>query len=151
MLKIQKDFWAGLMFFFVGALGLYFSREFPMGTATKMGSGYFPKVLCALLCLIGIICCCRAMLQPKGSIEKILITKAIMIIFPVFVFGAIIKEAGLVPASFITMISSALASIYFKTHKALVLAITITVLCWLIFSVGLGLPLPAFGNWITQG
>ncbi len=151
MLTIQKDFWAGLMFFFVGALGLYFSKEFPMGTATKMGAGYFPKVLCALLCLIGIICCCQAILQPKNPIEKILINKTIMVIFPVFVFGAIIKGTGLVPAALITMISSALASVYFKTPKVLVLAITITVLCWLIFSVGLGLPLPAFGNWITQG
>jgi hypothetical protein len=39
--------------FGVGALGIFMAQDYPMGTALRMGPGYFPIVLSATLILFG--------------------------------------------------------------------------------------------------
>ena len=36
---------AGLMFIGLAALGLWVSRNYPIGTALRMGTGYVPRLL----------------------------------------------------------------------------------------------------------
>jgi hypothetical protein len=48
-----KDFWAGLMFIAFGLGFLYVSRNYPMGTAVRMGPAYFPTMLGGILAVLG--------------------------------------------------------------------------------------------------
>ena len=61
----RKDVLAGLFFIGVALLGLYISRDYPMGTALRMGPGYFPNVLSGLLILFGIYCLIQGLLKPE--------------------------------------------------------------------------------------
>ena len=45
----RKDVLAGLLFIGVAVFGLWLSRDYPIGTALRMGTGYVPRLLCWLL------------------------------------------------------------------------------------------------------
>src|SRR6476661_7747353 len=57
-LLARRDVLAGLLFVGVALLGLWLSRDYPIGTALRMGTGYVPRLLCGLvlsiLLLIGV-------------------------------------------------------------------------------------------------
>jgi hypothetical protein len=148
MPKNQKDFFAGLLFIAFGAAGYYFAREYPFGTATRMGPGYFPTVLSLLLAGIGLVCSVRAFAGNVETMGRIFVGKTVAVTLPVLVFGFIVKGAGLVPATIVVVVGSAIASIHFHAGKAALLAAGMALFCWAVFSLGLGLPMPAFGPWI---
>ena len=50
----RKDVLAGLLFIAVAVLGLWASRNYPIGTATRMGTGYVPRLLCWILLGLGV-------------------------------------------------------------------------------------------------
>ena len=54
-IKSQKDLLAGLMFTLTGAAFTLGAREYDMGTAGRMGPGYFPLVLGIILAGLGIL------------------------------------------------------------------------------------------------
>jgi len=59
-IKNPEDFWAGIMFLGFGVLAVYISQDYPMGTAMRMGPGYFPTYLGALLIvLVPLFLCSR--------------------------------------------------------------------------------------------
>src|SRR5256885_16194925 len=49
----RKNVLAGLMFIAIAALGLWMSRDYPIGTALRMGTGYVPRLLCWILMGLG--------------------------------------------------------------------------------------------------
>lgn len=145
----QKDFFAGLMFLAFGIAGYVLSREYPFGTATRMGPGYFPTVLSLLLCAIGGFCTARSLIGERQLLGKLFVGKTVAVIAPVIAFGVLIKGAGLVPATIVVVMGSALASAYFNAGKAALVATGMAVFCWAVFTLGLGLPMPAFGPWLV--
>jgi hypothetical protein len=40
-----KDFYAGLLFVAFGVVAIIIARNYPLGTAARMGPGYFPRLL----------------------------------------------------------------------------------------------------------
>ena len=44
-IRNKRDFWSGMMFLIIGLLFVILSRQYQLGTAAKMGPGYFPTVL----------------------------------------------------------------------------------------------------------
>src|SRR5882672_8386218 len=50
----SKDFWGGLSLIAIGVAAMVIGRDYPFGSALRMGPGYFPNVLGALLTLFGL-------------------------------------------------------------------------------------------------
>jgi len=59
-IKNGKDFWAGVMFVGFGVGFLIAARQYPMGTAVRMGPSYFPSVLGGILAVLGALVLLRA-------------------------------------------------------------------------------------------
>jgi hypothetical protein len=51
----RRDVLAGLMFIGVALFGLWLSRDYPIGTALRMGTGYVPRLLCWILLGLGTV------------------------------------------------------------------------------------------------
>src|SRR4029077_6716196 len=51
----RKNTLAGLMFIAVAVFGLWASRNYPVGTALRMSTGYVPRLLCWLLLGLGVV------------------------------------------------------------------------------------------------
>ena len=54
-IRNMKDFLAGLMFIAFGAAAAGLAQNYNMGTAARMGPGYFPTVLGGVLAVLGVI------------------------------------------------------------------------------------------------
>lgn len=144
----RKDLICGLVFIVIGLLFAYGGKDLPLGTAFRMGPGYFPMVLCGLLILLGLIIAVRSFGQidsPLGGVPW----RALLLILPATViFGYGVRGLGLVPAVFLVGFSSAFASRQTGPIFAFFLAVILTVFCAAVFVWGLGLPIPLFGSWV---
>ena len=141
-LGANKDFLSGLMFVGIGALGIFMAKDYPVGSALRMGPGYFPIVLSGILILMGIYCFVQGLLHPQ-RIEASWSLRA-LIILPIatIVFGLLMEHAGFIPALIVLVFISASAGNEFKLWEVVVMALGLTVGSWALFIWGLGLPYP---------
>ncbi|WP_377293459.1 tripartite tricarboxylate transporter TctB family protein [Rhizobium sp. SG2393] len=135
---------------FIG-LGLFFavqSLALDLGTAFRMGPGYFPFMLAILLMIFGLIILVGSFgkeEQPMGMLAW----RGIFFILPAPIFfGLTVRGLGFVPSLFVTSFIAAFASGKMKPLGALALAAAITVFSVAIFSYALGLPFERFGPWV---
>jgi Tripartite tricarboxylate transporter TctB family len=150
--KNPKDVAAGLVFLATAALFAYGLRELPIGTAFRMGPGYFPMVLCILLASFGIVIVFSG-LTVEGERLGTVPTREpwrgmMLIVWPIIFFGTTLRGLGMVPALAITVFATTLASQYFRVVTALALTAALTIASWLIFIKGLGLPISLYGPWV---
>jgi len=69
-IRNQRDFGAGIMYMVIGLFFTIVARQYPMGTAAKMGPGYFPFYLGILMTLLGLLVLVKS-LGAKATIESI--------------------------------------------------------------------------------
>lgn len=143
------DALAGLVFILFGLLFGVQSLGLEIGTAFRMGPGYFPLVLSALLILLGLLIAAKSVHGRGGEGVGTLAWRGAFFILaaPVF-FGLTVRGLGFVPAIFLTTLIAALASFRMRLPGALVLAAAVTAFATLVFSYGLGLPFRRFGPWL---
>ena len=54
-IRHPKDFYAGLLFIAFGVAAIVIGSNYALGTAARMGPGYFPRILGILLVTLGAI------------------------------------------------------------------------------------------------
>src|SRR5919112_6830204 len=94
----QKDFAAGLLYMAVGTAFAVASWGYRMGTASRMGPGYFPFWLGILMAAIGALVlfgALRAHAEPE-TVERWALKPLLVIVASVVVFGLLLTTAGLV-------------------------------------------------------
>jgi len=137
-----KDFWAGLMFMAFGAAALVLGRNLAMGTAVRMGPGYFPAVLGGLLILFGLYFVARSLKAPVRIEGDWPWRPMIVLTISLLMFGFLMDRAGFVPALFVLVFGSAAAGKEFKLLEVLLLSCFLTAFATALFVWGLGLPYP---------
>lgn len=146
-IRSPKDFWAGVLYVGFGLAAVVIGRDYELGTALRMGPAYFPTVLGALLALIGSISLLRSFFQPGEPVGRMALRPLALITVGVLAFGFLVRGAGLVVVIPILVVISAYASTHFRWLASALLAVGMTVFCVLVFSKGLGVPLPVVGSW----
>ena len=138
----MKDFLAGLMFVAFGAAAMILSQSYNMGTAARMGPGYFPVVLGGVLAVIGAIVMLQSLVTEATPPRKISFRPLIMILGATVIFGLLIRPGGLVIAIFALIIISALGGHEFKWKEVLLLCVLLAASSVAIFVYGLQLQFP---------
>ncbi len=143
------DAMAGLIFILFGLLFGVQSLGLEIGTAFRMGPGYFPLVLSGILLVLGGLIVFSAIHDRGGEGVGKMAWRGLFFILPAPIFfGLTVRGLGFVPAIFLTTLVAALASFKMRPLWALVLAGAVTVFATLVFSYGLGLPFRRFGPWL---
>jgi len=137
----QKDFFAGLVFIGFGAIGLFVGRHYPMGTAARMGSGYFPLVLSGLLVLLGGVIVTRSFLMAPDRVGHIAFRPLTFVLGAAAVFAFLVDSAGLVLSTAALIFLSRLGGSGFRPLEILMLVVVLTGLAVSVFVLGLGLPM----------
>lgn len=146
-----KDLVSGGIFVLAGAYFALEALNYDIGTAFRMGPGFMPLLLGAVLVLLGLGVAASGWKKPDTETQLAPPWRAMVLIIGVVVFfGATIRGLGFVPVVFISALASALASRLNSPVFAVLLAITLTVMCTLIFVIGLGMSVPWFGPWLGQ-
>lgn len=146
-IRNPKDFWTALIYIAIGLGSVFLARDYGMGTALRMGPGYFPSVLAGILTLIGIVSLVRSFVRPGEPVGAFALRAMALVLGATLLTGFLVRNAGLVVALPLLVLISAYASIKFRLPAALALAVGLTVFCVLVFVKGLGIPLPVFGPW----
>ncbi len=144
-----KDFWTGLIYIAFGGAAGWIGSAYNMGTAGRMGPGYFPKVLAGMLIVLGLISLGRSFVSKGEPISRIAFKPLVLVLLACASFGFLVNRAGLIVALAALVLVSAAGSREFKLDwmalGGLVLLITF---CSLVFVKGLGIPMPLLGTWI---
>lgn len=151
-IKNPKDVIAGLLLVGTAAMFALLTADLPMGSAVRMGPGYFPLVLAGILGALGLIVLVTGLRYPdEGAPVRLAALPwraLILITLAVFVFGFGIRPLGLGPSIGLAVFISALASHRFHLITALTLTAVMVAFAWAVFIKGLGLPLPMLGPWL---
>ena len=159
-IKSHKDFLSGLMFTVVGVGFALGARDYTVGTAARMGPGYFPMMLGVLLAILGVLVTLKSFggkLREGEEIGAIAWRPLLFIIGSNLLFGVLLgglpsiglPPFGLLPAIVALVVVSALAGAEFKLKEALVLSAILAVGSWLTFVKLLSLPFQLWPTFIT--
>jgi hypothetical protein len=141
-IRAPKDFWSGVMFCVFAAVGILTARGYSLGTAGKMGPGYFPLLLGGVLGMLGGILIGRSLALDGEPLPRMQVLPLAVLAAAVCLFGVLIEPFGLIAALAVLTLLSAWAGPQFRWTEAVALAVALTVFSIGIFVYLLGLPLP---------
>jgi hypothetical protein len=145
-LRENRDFLSGLMFIVIGLGAIFIARDYPVGSALRMGPGYFPVALGGILFLMGLYVMVQGLLKKEKVKGNWSLRALIVLPAAVVVFGFMVERTGFVPALIVLALVAAAAGREFKFVEVVVLAIVLTICCVALFIYGLGMPYPLFGG-----
>src|SRR5262245_27257042 len=146
-LLLRKDVLAGLLFGAVAVLGLYLSRNYPMGTALRMGTGYVPRLLCWLLLALGIIVFLQGLRAGAAELDTAGGQRwraFVMVPASLVAFALTIERLGIVIATLLLVGIGSLAGRDLRPLELLVAAAVLLAITLGIFVWGLALPIPVW-------
>src|SRR5207249_8596630 len=94
-IREPKDFWAGVMFFAFGVAAIVIGSAYPIGTAARMGPGYFPRILGILLIVLGAVLSLRGLRTPGSGITFGSFVPMLVVLGSVVLFGLTALKIGL--------------------------------------------------------
>src|SRR5436305_14189762 len=139
--KGPKDFYAGVLFVVIGAAAILLALNYPMGTAARMGPGYYPLARGGLLIILGLLSLARSLLLAGEPIVRWRLRPLIVPLASVVVFGLIVQYAGLALSTIFLVFAASAASDEFRPKEAAVAAVLMAVLCVAVFVYALNIQL----------
>ncbi|MBM3570421.1 MAG: tripartite tricarboxylate transporter TctB family protein [Alphaproteobacteria bacterium] len=139
-----RELAAGALILAMGAAFAWFSGGLGLGTATRMGSGYVPRLLGILLAGLGLIVIVRAWLMPATPLEK---TNPpwiplLWIAGSIVGFAALVERIGLFLSVVLVVAVCRAGAPERRWIEILILAAALSGFCALLFIKGLGLTMP---------
>jgi len=149
-IKNFQDFWCGIFFIGLGALAIYLSRDYPMGSALSMGPGYFPSWLGGIMIGFGVVIGGLSF-KIEGEVNEgpglgewafrpWIVLPATLAIYAVLMDA----EVGFVPSLIVLITGCALAHKDVHWRETILLSVFVTAGAVAIFSYGIGLPYRLF-------
>jgi hypothetical protein len=133
----------GLLLLLGLATLVYALAHYAVGTIGRMGPGMFPAALGGLLALFGLAIGVPALLR-SGSFPVIDAAPLVSILSGAAAFALLVERIGYVPAVFAATLISTLAVRRLGLVHALAFCLGLAALAYVLFGLGLNLPIPAF-------
>jgi hypothetical protein len=143
-IRAPKDFWAGVMFCGFAAVALLAARGYSLGSAGRMGPGYFPLLLGLVLAGLGAVLVVRSVVIDGERLPRFHTLPLMIIAAAVCLFGLTIEPLGLVVSLTILIVLVACAGRQFCPIETVALAVGLIVFSVGVFVYALGLPLPVW-------
>ena len=140
-IRAPKDFWAGAMFFGFAVVAVLAARGYSLGSAGRMGPGYFPLLLGLVLGGLGALLIGRSLVLDGEPVPRLHVVPLAIIAAAVCLFGLAIEPLGLVASLAILIVLSAWAGPQFRLIETMALALALIVFSVGVFVYALGLTL----------
>jgi hypothetical protein len=141
-IRAPKDFWSGIMFIAFAAVAMLTARGYSLGSAGRMGPGYFPMLLGGALGVLGLILVARSLVVEGETIGRLRLLPLLVIALGVCLFGLAIERLGLLIALIAATGVTAFASRDSRPLEVAALAFVLAVFSVAVFVLALRLPLP---------
>lgn len=147
-IKGPRDLWAGLMFIAIGAGTVLMATSYVVGTAARMGPGYFPRALGSLLMLLGAASVLRSFRLQGAAIGGWSMRPIVVTLGAVVIFGLIVQFVGLALSTIFLVFASSAASHEFRPVEAAISSVLMALLCIGVFVFLLHIQLPILPQFI---
>jgi hypothetical protein len=155
----QRDFFSGLMFTCVGVVFAWGATSFEVGTAARMGPGYFPLMLGILTAILGVIVTLRSIVvdyEDNESIGALAWKPLFFIIAANLAIGLLLgglpsiklPAMGMIVAVYALTFIASLASDEFKIREVTILATVLAVMSYFGFIVLLKLQFQVWPSFV---
>ena len=151
-IKNFNDFYTGLLFLLFGSGFAWGATKYDMGTAAKMGAGYFPLILGGLLIFLGVVVFIRSFVvaSEDGRVGRIAIKPMVLMFGSIAAFALLLRPAGLVVSILSIIVISSLASSESRFKETLISAILLCAASLAMFVYGLNLQIPVWPAFIQR-
>ena len=138
------DVAAGLGIVVLCAAAVWSASSYGLGSARRMGAGYFPVALGLIGILLGLALTVRAVRHPRTRGPSIPLRRLLCIPAAFLLFALLIEPAGLLITILLTTLLASLADPDSRLHQSVALGTGLAVFVWLVFVVALGLSVPVW-------
>ena len=152
--NLGKDHYGALLLLVLGGAVFALGLGYKMGSLNRMGAGFIPVVLGALMVMVGIAIGVTAAPPGQETIAHPLPGDGthtgpewrgwLCILGGVIAFVVLGEHGGLLPATFASVFISAMGDRNNTVKGAALLGAILTVFCLIVFHYGLSLQLPLF-------
>jgi putative tricarboxylic transport membrane protein len=146
--RLSQDLLAGLMFVAWGILGLWLSRDYPVGTTVRMGPGYLPALLCWAMITLGGAIALRGVITVRPPVEGVSGRALMYVGLGLVAFAMLIERAGLPLSIAACVFIGSFGGREARAGEAAALAVCLAAAGTLIFVYGLGLPIALWPRWM---
>jgi hypothetical protein len=145
-IRLTTDLLTGLLFLGLGAFAIIYGWNYPIGTAARMGPGYYPMILASGLILLGSILVGRSFVtgNDDDTLGEIAVRPLVFVLAGTLAFGLVVERTGFILASFLLIFAARLADRDFRLVEVTMLAAVLVVFIGALFWLGLSLPLKPF-------
>ena len=144
IIRHPKDFWAGVLFLLLGGTGFLIALDYAMGSAGRMGPGYFPRTLGLILAGLGMILLLRSFRLQGDKIAFPTFRPLLIVLAAVLLFGVSVNYVGLVLATILIVVVSSVASHEYRWKESIIASLCLAVFVVIAFRYGLKLQLPTW-------
>ena len=148
-IRSPRDFWAGAIYLALAGAAIWIGRDYQLGTSARMGPGYFPAVLGAILAILGAVSVGRSLIRPGEAISATAWRPLACVLGATVLFGLLLPRAGVLVALPCLIVVGALASRDSRPDATSIAAmVALVAFCVVVFVKGLGVPMPLIGTWL---
>ena len=142
MIRIRdpKNFGCAMLFVVLSIVLAASALSLPIGSAARMGPGYFPLILAVILGVLGLLLTATSLRVEGPGVANFEWRGVILVTVAIIAFAGAIAPLGFLPATVLAVGISTLASARFRPLTALALTTFLVAFCWAVFVLGLGLP-----------
>ena len=150
LIRHPKDFFAGLLFIAFGVAAIVIGSNYALGTAARMGPGYFPRILGLLLIALGLALAVRALRLEGPPVPRFVWRPLLVVLGSVLAFGLMVNRAGVVVSTILLIVAASAASHEFRLRESLISGVALAALAVGVFVIGLKLQLPIWPPMFTS-
>jgi hypothetical protein len=150
-IRNPKDFWSGTLFVAIGVATIVIGSKYTLGTAARMGPGYFPRILGILLIVLGGILALRATRTTGGPMPRFHWRPLCIVLGSVVLFGLTVVPLGLVLSTILLIVVASTASHEFRWKEATIASVLLAGFVVVAFGYGLKLQLPILPPFLGNG
>ena len=140
-IRAHSDFWCGLLFVVIGLAVVVLAQNYRFGTAARMGPGYFPTLLGALMALLGLTLSVPAFARDGEPVQRFHLRPFGFVLLAIAAFGLALPYLGFAAAIVVLVVVGSFADPDLKPLETAGVAAFLLVFSILIFVVLLGLPI----------
>ncbi|MFC7706310.1 tripartite tricarboxylate transporter TctB family protein [Plastorhodobacter daqingensis] len=139
----RTELLSGLLILGVGTYFFLGAQEYRMGTMQRMGPGFIPYWLGLIEMTLGALILISGV-NRSSELPRVDPRVVIAVLGAIAAFALLLPRVGLVAATFVVSITAMLGDRQARWPLMLITAATISLICWVLFILLLGLPIPDF-------
>lgn len=151
-IRHRRNFWAGAIFLLTGAGFSILAGRYPIGSAARMGAGFFPLCLGILLAIFGLLvmlAACSRRAEPV-ALPAWQPQKLFGILGATLLFALLLEPAGLIVSLVLLVLIASRAGDRFSLLGTLINALVLVALNLAVFIWGLELTIPIWPAFISS-